>query len=61
MDVEVSNHGSIVLVRPLTKAAQDWLDENVNDARWLGYSMACEPRFVDALLEGMREDGLEVA
>ncbi len=28
-DVQVSNHGSILLFQPLTQVAQDWIRENV--------------------------------
>lgn len=61
MDAIVEGHGSVVLVRPLTPAAEDWLDENVQkDATWYGGALVCEPRFVLNLVAGMRESGLTV-
>ena len=61
-DVEVENHGSIVLVRPLTPAAKDWIAEHVagETTYWAG-AVACEPRYVDDLIDGMMGDGLVVA
>jgi hypothetical protein len=59
-DFTIENHGSLFLVRPLTEAARDWLNDHVADeAQWFGGALAVEPRYVDALVEGMVEDGLE--
>ncbi len=60
-DVNIENHGSLVLIRPLTEAASDWLDENISeDAQHFGGAVVVEPRYVEAIVEGMRNDGLEV-
>lgn len=62
VDVRVEDHGSIVLVQPLTDAAREWVTGNVplEGWQWMGGAFACEPRYVDNLLDGMRGDGLEV-
>lgn len=58
-DVDVQDHGSIALFRPLSKAAQEWIESNVaDDAQWLGGSLAVEPRFASYLIEGMVAAGL---
>lgn len=56
--VSVEDHGTIVLVRPLTEEARAWVDENVSleSWQWRGDAFACEPRCVAALLEGMAEE-----
>jgi hypothetical protein len=59
-DVQVENHGSIVLVRPLSDEAASWLHENT-DGTWWGGALAGEPRYVDDLLEGMLGDGFELS
>ena len=60
-DVKIENHGSLVLIRPLTEAASDWLDENISeDAQHFGAAVVVEPRYVEAIVEGMQNDGLEV-
>jgi len=60
-DVKIENHGSLVLIRPLTEAASDWLDENISeDAQHFGGAVVVEPRYVEAIVEGMQDDGLEV-
>jgi hypothetical protein len=52
--------GSIVLVRPLSEAAEAWLAEHIaDDAMWFGGALAVEPRYIEALIDGMVEDGLE--
>jgi hypothetical protein len=58
-DVRFENHGSLWLVRPLTDAASEWLEANLSDdAQWWAGAVACEPRYVSALADGMRESGL---
>lgn len=60
-DVRVQNHISLVLVRPLNDAADQWLREHVQaDATWFNGSVVVEPRYLDDLVAGMIGDGLEV-
>lgn len=60
-DVTIANHGSIVLVTPMTKAAKKWIDANVSDeSQWFGKSLVVEPRYVENLVEGMQGEGLTV-
>ena len=48
----IEDHGSIVLVRPLTEDVEAWLDEHVSeDARYFGGALVVEPRYVEALVE----------
>jgi hypothetical protein len=61
VDVEVENHGTIFLVRPLTETARDWLDENVSDdAQYFGGALVVEHRYIEDLVEGMLGDDLNV-
>ncbi len=58
-DAEVTNHGSIITILPLTEAAQEWMAENIpEDAQWFAGALAVEPRYVEAILRGMADDGL---
>ncbi len=60
-DIQLQNHGSLRLVRPVTDAGREWIDENVDsEAQWFGGALAVEPRYVQAIVEGMQLDGLEV-
>lgn len=61
-DVRIEDHGSVALVRPLTRAGSDWLDVNVEAEcwQWFGGALAVEPRFVETLFAGMDGDGLAV-
>jgi hypothetical protein len=56
--VEVENHGSIVLVRPLSDAARGWVSENVEleGWQWHGDAFACEPRAFGPMVERMLVD-----
>ncbi len=61
-DVLVESHGSVALFTPMTEAANDWVEENVHVESWqrIGCSIACEPRCLDQIVEGMQESGLVV-
>lgn len=60
MDVKVEHHGSLYLLRPVSEAGQQWLDENIEpDAQRLGNAVAVEPRYVWPIVDGMRNDGIE--
>jgi hypothetical protein len=53
---DVENHGSIVLIRPYTDDVREWLVENT-DGTWFGGALAVEPRYVEALVTGLVEEG----
>lgn len=62
-DVEV--HGqrgdTVFLFRPITEAARQWIEENVQaDAQWFGNGLAVEHRYVEDLINGMLADDLKV-
>jgi hypothetical protein len=62
LDVAVENHGSVVMVNPITRDAVEWVSENVavESWAWLGRSFAVDPRYVDDLISGMVDFGLVV-
>lgn len=64
-DVAVANHGSVCMISALTDAAKEWVNENVHLEDWqmfgAGVTFACEPRYVDNLIDGMQGAGLVVA
>lgn len=54
----VEDHGSIVLIRPLTSDVSEWLVENVDpEAQWYGGALACEPRYVEPLVDALVAEG----
>jgi hypothetical protein len=61
-DVLIENHGSVALFTPMTPEAHLWIEENVHIEpwQWMGCSIACEPRCLTQLVEGMQEGGLVV-
>ena len=61
-DATVENHSSIALVRLHTRAARDWVRDNVqDDASYFGGALAVEPRYIAPLVEGMIAAGLVIA
>jgi hypothetical protein len=58
MTVFVQDEGSVVLVHPRDSQARAWLESATDpDAQWFGRALVVEPRYLDDLLEGFREDG----
>jgi hypothetical protein len=49
-DIQVENHGSIILLRRLTTYGADWIEQNVvsvnEEAQTFGGGLVCEPRYV---------------
>lgn len=61
VDARVENHGSIILLRPITSAADAWINESIGpDALTWGGAVVVEPRHLDHIVIGMVEDGLVV-
>ena len=61
IDANVENHGSILLLRPLSDAAEQWVNENIGEgSRFQPYwpTVVIEPRYIADILEGMKSDGL---
>lgn len=60
-DIRVRNHGSLVILIGLSEAGDRWLDASLHPEapRW-GGGYVVEPRYVDAILDGAHDDGLEV-
>lgn len=58
-EVTTENHGSLILVRPHTFEARDWLEE-MTDGEWFADALVVEPRYLGPLVEGMVEAGFTV-
>lgn len=60
-DFDLSHHGSVNLLTPLSEEAQEWVEEFLPFDRmeWSG-SVVIEPRFTLDLLRGIELEGLEV-
>ena len=61
-DILVENHGSIILLRPVSPVGQAWLQENVigEETQLFGNAVVCEPRCVTDVSFGARGEGLVV-
>jgi hypothetical protein len=57
-DFVIQNDGTILLFRPLTDAAREWLEANVQeDAQWFGGALVVEHRYAGALAVALIEAG----
>lgn len=61
-DVWVRNEGTVVQFLPLSDAAREWIDQNVQseDWQWMGRSLVVDHRYAGNLIEGMQGAGLVV-
>jgi hypothetical protein len=60
-DVSVHDHGTIALIVPETDAARTWCANNLGpDVIRYGDGIACEPRYLAPIVEGLQADGLNV-
>jgi hypothetical protein len=62
-DFSIENHGSILLLRPHSDGARTWVEENIG--RDNGYqphwpTVVIEPRYVQAIVDGITTDGLVI-
>lgn len=60
-DFAFRDHGSICLLQPLTRAAAQWVVDNLpGDAqRWCG-AIVIEPRYVEPILLALEGDGFVI-
>ena len=61
-DFQITNQGSIFLIRPLNPAARQWLDENVVSEpwQWVQDALCVETRFARDLVVELEEAGFRV-
>ena len=63
-DFLVENHGSILLLRPLTLLATDWIEEHIGQEN--GFqpyfpTVVVEHRYIADIVEGIQNDGWVVS
>jgi len=54
--------GTLVLFKPVSPEGKQWVEDNValEPYQWTGDFFVVEPRYVDPLVETMREEGIMV-
>lgn len=62
-DVEIENHGTVFRFLPVTAAAREWIDENVEAEpyQWMGPALIVDHRMARDLADGMVRAGLRVS
>ena len=61
-DFIVENHFTIFLLRPLTPAAESWVEEFLPEDRMtFGSAVVIESRYIADIVHGIQNDGLAVA
>jgi hypothetical protein len=61
-DFQIADQGTIILIRPLNKAARQWLDENVVSEpwQWVQNALCVEARFARELVIEIEQAGFEI-
>ena len=58
-DFTIDDHGSLILLKPETTEAFEWIAENIGaPIPWFAGGIALEPRTMPALLSGILDDDL---
>ena len=57
--IRLQDHGSIVLVTPITPASEDWLREHT-DGTWFAGGLVVEHRYAADLLRGEVDEGFRI-
>jgi len=61
VDIQIENHGSIVMLHMLTTTAKEWVKEHTGEeAQFFGNALVVEPRYVRDIIQGAINDGLIV-
>ena len=62
-DFLIADHGSIITIRPVSEAAHQWLDENVDAEpwQWLDGALCAEHRFARDLVDEIAAAGFEIS
>jgi hypothetical protein len=61
MDIETTDHGTLIGFEPKSDLGADWIAENLpDDAPRLGRTVYAERRCAPAIIDGMIDDGLDV-
>ena len=61
IDIQIQDHGSVVLLVPLSATAKEFFDERIGHAN--GYqpywpTVVVEPRYVESIVEDAQAEGL---
>jgi hypothetical protein len=63
IDIQILNHGSLVLLKPTSDLGREWLESNIgqdNGYQPMWPTALVEPRYVSDIVDGAFGDGLEV-
>lgn len=62
IDAQVSTHGSLTMIRPLTLRANRWITRHchVESWQWLGGALCIDYRSAAAIVRGMKRSRLKV-
>ena len=62
-DFHISDHGTVILIRPVSEAAHQWVEENVvvEPWQWFGGALGVDHRFARDLLDGIAAAGFEIS
>ena len=61
VDFELSGGGTVYLLRPVSRAAHNWVEDHLpDDATWFGGAVVVEHRHIGPIIGGAIGDGLVV-
>jgi hypothetical protein len=61
-DFDIADHGSLIILRPVSAEARDWIDDNLDPNTQWGFGGAViERRYFQPIYEGVVNDGLTIS
>ena len=62
-DFRTANHGTVILIWPVSDAAHQWVEENVitEPWQWFGGALGVDHRFARDLIDGITAAGFEIS
>ena len=61
-DFILADHGSIIILAPVSDDARYWIDDNLDpETPWFGKGAAIERRYFEDIYTGIIHDGLTVS
>ena len=61
-DFDIADHGSIIVLRPVSTEAREWTDDYLpEDAQWGFGGVVIERRYFEDIYNGIVSDGLTIS
>lgn len=57
----IQNEGTVLLLRPLTESAREWVAENISEHQEFAGAVVVEHRYISDIMQGIVDEGMGYA